>query len=239
MHEKLTLRGMLHAPNDSSSHRALAVLFHGFTGNRIEGHRLFFHMSNALEDRGIASLRMDFLGSGESDGDYADMTLASLVVQAKQIVSWVKSHAEADQIYLIGFSLGGLVASLVLEDDPTIRRAVLVSPGRARRILERDKALYEQAADVIDIGGNPVGRGYYLGLSEFRNRPQRFHDGQNILVVHGTNDMATPVSFSDDYLAVEGGTKRLIKVLGADHGYSSLAWQKQLIHEVTQFLTQG
>lgn len=229
---------MLHVPDRSQSNAPLTILFHGFTGNRIEANRLLFHLANALEERGVAALRFDFIGCGESDGSYADLTLTSLLEQAETVFEWVLSSIEPKEICVVGYSLGGFIGSLMLERTPSIHRAVLISPGQPRRILERDQALYEHASDVIDLGGTPVGRAYYLGLQEYLDRPAAFHDGQEILIVHGTHDQATPIECSQYYLSIPGGNKRLVAVKGADHRYSSIVWQQTLLEHATRFLTQ-
>ncbi|KLU63127.1 hypothetical protein CEB3_c04770 [Peptococcaceae bacterium CEB3] len=60
---------MEHFPTDMSDEEIPAViLFHGFTGTKLEPHRLLLKISHALEKLGFASFRFDFLGSGESDG---------------------------------------------------------------------------------------------------------------------------------------------------------------------------
>lgn len=230
------LRGTTHVPEETSDPYPTVVLFHGFTANRIEGHRLFYQLSKALEDVGVASVRMDFLGSGESDGDYADMTLSFLVEQAEHIVSWTRRMAPRVTVYLLGYSLGGLVASLVAEADSTIERVLLLSPGRPRRILQRDAVLYEGSSGVIDVSGNRVGRAYYQGLGDYVNRPANFHPNQDILIVHGTADLATPIEYSEEYLQVPGARKRLLDVPGADHGYSTLEFQRTVIREAVTFL---
>lgn len=129
------------------------------------------------------------------------------------------------------------MASLVMEADSTTERAMLVSPGRPRRIIQRDLALYERADKVLDVSGNRVGRAYYDGLAAYVNCPTCFHPNQDILIVHGTADAATPVEFSQEYLQTSGGRKRLIEVPGADHGYSTLAHQQTLIQHAVTFLS--
>lgn len=231
------LRGTKHVPKSVDKNCPAVLLLHGFTGNRIEGHRLFFHLSNALEGAGLASVRFDFLGSGESDGDYASMTLPLLVEQALTALQWMQAEQSPAMTYLLGFSLGGLVASLVTEQSPSVSKSVLISPGRARRILLRDRALYaDPTKDVIDLNGNRVGRQYYLSLEPYLDQPSRFHAHQRILIIHGTADAATPVEFGKEYLRVPGGTKQFVEVVGADHGYSSLPWQEQLLGHVVRFL---
>jgi len=57
------LYGMLHRPEGVAIAPAV-VLCHGFTGQRIESHRLFVKMARDLAAHGIAALRFDFRGSG-------------------------------------------------------------------------------------------------------------------------------------------------------------------------------
>ena len=65
--EDLRLYGMLHRPEGAGPHPAVMIL-HGFTGQRIEPHRLFVKLARQLVAAGIAALRFDFRGSGESEG---------------------------------------------------------------------------------------------------------------------------------------------------------------------------
>ena len=74
------LYGMLHSPDTPAPATGWpsVVVLHGFTGNRIEGHRNFVLLARKLAARGVACLRFDFRGSGESQGDFSEMTPASL-----------------------------------------------------------------------------------------------------------------------------------------------------------------
>src|SRR2546426_5960176 len=65
---------MIHRPERARARRGGpgVVLFHGFTGDRMESHWLFVKCSRALALAGIASLRFDFYGSGESEGEFSE-----------------------------------------------------------------------------------------------------------------------------------------------------------------------
>ena len=45
--------------------------------------------SRLLARQGIASARFDFLGSGESDGEFQDMTLSGEIADAGAILDWL------------------------------------------------------------------------------------------------------------------------------------------------------
>jgi len=129
----MTLRGMEHIPEKSLDEKVPAViLFHGFTGTKLEPHRLFLKISRALEKQGIASFRFDFLGSGESDGDFEEMTVSKEIEEAHAIVDFVKRDGRIDpsRIYLLGLSMGGLVASVVAGERPNdVAKLILMAPA--------------------------------------------------------------------------------------------------------------
>lgn len=88
----------------------LVVLFlHGFGGNKIGKHSLYVEMSMRLAEKGIASLRFDFRGSGDSEGLFEEQTLTDLLLDAETVYDFLK----ADRVAIIGTSMGGLVASLL------------------------------------------------------------------------------------------------------------------------------
>ena len=73
----LTLRGMLHVPDNVSSKVPMVILLHGFCDDRNEINFVHNELSQRLCDAGIASVRFDMNGSGESDGRFEDMTISS------------------------------------------------------------------------------------------------------------------------------------------------------------------
>jgi len=93
----LTLRGMLHVPDGAVGKVPVVAIYHGFTGNKMEPHFIFVKLSRALEKKGIASVRFDFAGSGESDGDFIDMTISGEISDAKCILDYAYGLDFADK----------------------------------------------------------------------------------------------------------------------------------------------
>jgi hypothetical protein len=90
------------------------VLFcHGFTGNRVEPQRLFLEFARRLTRQGLAVLRFDFGGHGESEGAFQDLTLTGELQDVK--AAWDHLGAcpkvDASRRALLGFSLGGYMAA--------------------------------------------------------------------------------------------------------------------------------
>ena len=62
------LRGLFSKPDDSYDN--IVVMFHGFTGHKNENGYLFKQLTETLVASNFATLRYDFMGSGESDGKF-------------------------------------------------------------------------------------------------------------------------------------------------------------------------
>ena len=69
----LTLRGVLEIPEGKDKYD-MAILMHGFTGNcgRDNPGNLHYQLAQMLKKMGIASVRFDFNGHGQSDGSFTE-----------------------------------------------------------------------------------------------------------------------------------------------------------------------
>ncbi|WP_233096159.1 alpha/beta fold hydrolase [Alicyclobacillus sp. SO9] len=230
---------MFHRPAvENLAQVPVVIMLHGFTGSRVESHRLFFHISEELERMNVGSLRFDFLGCGESDGDYQEMTVTSLILQAQEVLRWL-NHAGVSNVNVtvLGYSLGGLVASELVRADKSLGRAILVSPSRPWYLREKHKERFSnKAAEAVEIGGYLVGRGFYDNLVQHLGDTP-FSDEQQILVIHGTDDNTTPSAIGEEYLSIPGGTKKFIPISGADHSFNTLAQTHQLLEHITRYLS--
>ncbi len=68
-----TVAAVLHVPESTPAPGV--IMCHGFTGHKAETHRLFVHTARDFAAHGLAVLRFDFRGSGDSAGDFRDMTI--------------------------------------------------------------------------------------------------------------------------------------------------------------------
>lgn len=111
--------GTLTLPNGDPA--PVVLLLHGFTGTRDElvipstEEGIFVRTAEKLADSGFASLRIDFRGSGESTADfqYEETTFEGQIADAMAAVNYLSSldTVDGNDIYVIGWSQGGLIAS--------------------------------------------------------------------------------------------------------------------------------
>lgn len=251
--EGLALHGMLHLP-DSRPTYPCVIFLHGYTGNRIEDHRLFVKAARDFCEHGMACLRFDFRGSGESQGDFADVTLDGEITDAFAAISFLRDYDEIDQtgIGLVGLSLGGSVAACVSAAN-TVSSVALWAPSvfvdllveRGGEIVRDPYAwLPENFKDAVknqgkvDIGGFMRGKAYFESLKKVDPLREIVKYEGPVLIVHGSEDnVVSPINSELIYDTVKG-QRRLIMIDDADHAFSSVHWERQLIEETRIWFEQ-
>ncbi|MBL0388198.1 alpha/beta fold hydrolase [Tumebacillus sp. ITR2] len=236
----MTLRGMEHVPPHAPGEKLPAViLFHGFTSNKLEQHRLFWKLSRELEEAGVAAFRYDFLGSGESDGHFEDMTVSGEIAEAHAILDSVRQDLRIDptRIVLLGMSMGGLVASVVAGDRPQdLRDLVLLCPaGNMYDIVKPvvDMHLANPELKVLDYGGNLIGRAFGEDVRVMNVYDRAKNYTGEVLLVHGTRDSTVPFTVSQRYIETcYGDRAELHPIEGADHTYNKHEWEREVLDTV-------
>jgi len=246
------MRGMLHLPDRRSFRPPWpgVVLYHGFTGGRAEARFLFVGFSRLLARHGVASARFDFMGSGESDGEFQDMTLSGEIADARSVLDWFRGVRGVDRgrVFLLGLSMGGSVAGYVAgERGAEVRGLVLWAPAgeMGERIRERGEALKAAAApagpsaDLSDFNGLRIGQGFVPDVLGLRVLERSAAYPGPVLVVFGTADPTVPPTVARRYAELYGGRARLVPIQGAGHVFESAPWREELYRHSLEFIRQG
>lgn len=111
--KKYTIPSVVTIPDSKGPH-PVVVMCHGTGSNKDEAGNLYVQLADSLEKQGIASIRFDFVGNGESKEDYIGYTLSSAVDDVKSVVEYIKQHPSLSEEHMgcVGFSQGGSVMVL-------------------------------------------------------------------------------------------------------------------------------
>jgi dienelactone hydrolase len=118
--------GILTTPKAATAKLPVIVMLHGTASQKNEVGGLYQRLAALLAQRGYASLRIDFAGTGDSPVDYRLYTLSSAQQDATAALNYLAAHQafDAKRMALIGFSQGGLIAQLVAAKDARIKALV-------------------------------------------------------------------------------------------------------------------
>ncbi|HXL04971.1 MAG: alpha/beta hydrolase [Firmicutes bacterium] len=238
------LRGMFHLPKEGDMFPTV-IMFHGFTGHKLESHRMFVKFSRLLSAKGIAVARFDFSGSGESDGDFEEMTFSGEVREGEAILNHIRSLSTTDpgRIGLLGLSMGGAVASVVAGRNPhDIKTLVLWSAADIevmKTIFKAKKAAGAAFCDergFYDIGGLWLNPDFYDDLTRWDTYNEIAKFQGKALIVHGREDETVPCATARRYYEVLGERAESVMIEGADHTYNRHDWEMTLFQETLRFL---
>jgi uncharacterized protein len=239
------IKGTLALPDAGATGPAV-VMLHGFGSSRDEVGGLFAQQAAALAAEGIASLRIDFRGYGESAGDMADTTLEGMVADAagaRAFLAGLDGVVPA-RIGVVGYSFGAAVA--MLEPDEFKSVVVWGQMGDLQAEFHEflgqdfyDKAAADGVASV-DLGWRVVSlkQGFFESLAK-HDLADRFagYTGP-FLTIAGDADPAT--AYFDQYLGLAAGKTEALTIPGADHMLGVFSEQpeigKQVIEKTTAWL---
>ena len=85
--------------------KSLVILCHGFTGTKVESGRLFVSTARALQKAGLDALRFDFMGSGDSSGEFYEISPNTQIRDALDVLAWARRRYR--KVALLGLSFGG------------------------------------------------------------------------------------------------------------------------------------
>lgn len=227
------LRGVLHLPAGEGPFPAVLWL-HGFGGSRVEARRLFVEGARRLAARGIASLRIDFRGCGESDGQFEDTSVGTMTADAQAALAFLAHHEaiDADRLGILGFSLGATVAAQLAE-TPDAAAMALWSPVVFPVPIFARLGLYAAHPELarqgwIDGGGQKVGKEFMSELAALDPLGAMTRWQRPLYVLYGKEDMVATTENAEALLEEIPGAEGEC-CAHADHAFSTVKARTWLI----------
>jgi dienelactone hydrolase len=232
------IRGTVYRPS-AAGRVPTVLLLHGFTGQRIEAGFFFVQLGRTLAQRGIAAVTFDFLHSGESDGSFSQMLVSGQIKDALRMSAWLLGQPFADRsrLGLLGFSLGGLVASCVVGELGQYKALVLLAPTTASNLCR----VAGEAPDgaPVTVGPHTLHPEFFRDLKTLNPVAQSALHPRATLLVQGEADTAVTPAVSQAYVDAmtrAGVPLTVERVAEADHAFGKPPHRQAVLSTVSQWL---
>lgn len=215
----------------------LVVLCHGFTGNR-QGDGHFAPLAEDLAAHGIATVRFDFAGCGDSTEPYANYTLANMAADVDSVIGYMQATYGTGKTALVGHSMGGRLASLYPQlGQYPVTALALWSPANGTGLqgleflsIDNFAAVEEMAARADAEGsvaawGVELSAAYIDGMRDSDPNAALQESGLPVLLTYSGNErILSDTTQTETKAAVESlpdGQVVLDPFVNGDHNYTS------------------
>ena len=224
-----------------------AMFAHCFTCSK--NLRAAGNIARALNDAGIAVLRFDFTGLGQSEGEFADTNFSSNVADLLAAVDYLAQEHEAPSL-LIGHSLGGTaVLQAASQVESAVAVATIGSPSEpahvSRMFAGSEETLREHGEATVDLGGRPFLMKQQF-LDDLDKQDLRSTIGalrKALLIMHAPLDNVVEVDNASALFVAAKHPKSFVSLDNADHllsqetdsryaGHVLAAWASRYLPEV-------
>lgn len=228
---KERLAAYVFLPEDSF--KFFLIICHGFRGTKENGGRIF-DFAKRLNALGFAVLSFDFSGSGNSDGEFDDVTLSRQVEDLKSVMDYVYGKYQLPLI-LLGRSFGGSTVLAGAAGDKRVAGYVFWStPIRLEEtfnaILGEDRERIEAGESVRvrdDAGVYQIKPALFNDFAE--HRMDEYMNGiknHPVLIVHGLADEVVDPANARE-LHSELANAELVLVENADHKFLNKSRERE------------
>ncbi|MGB5719585.1 MAG: bifunctional alpha/beta hydrolase/OsmC family protein [Woeseiaceae bacterium] len=240
------LSGILDLPAEPPL--AYALFAHCFTCSK--NLKAAANIASALNDSGIAVLRFDFTGLGQSQGEFADTNFSSNVADLIAAVDYMAREFQAPSI-LVGHSLGGTaVLQAAASVDSAVAVATIGSPSEpvhvAAMFSGSEETLRERGEATVNLGGRPfLMKQQFLDDLEAQDlRSSVSSLRKALLVMHAPLDNIVEIDNASALFSAAKHPKSFVSLDSADHllsrdadsryaGHVLAAWASRYLPETT------
>lgn len=239
--------GILHKPKVASPVPAV-LMCHGLGGHKTGKYRMYVLLAEKLAEMGIATLRIDFRGSGDSEGHFSDMTIEGEVSDALLGLKYLEQLPCVDKnhIGIFGRSIGGTVAIITAGKTPDIKSIAVWAPlydGHQWRdkwsLLHSSELSEEHKIEMMRINGQVPGRQFFFELFAIKMEGLLDKISQMpMLHIHGEVDEIISVAHADKfkhYRSHAQGANKFLLLPHSDHDFSNPKEQQRALAETCEW----
>jgi uncharacterized OsmC-like protein/esterase/lipase len=239
-----TLKGILQMPVNQAPH-SFAIFAHCFTCSKnLNAVRI---ISSTLNQAGIAVLRFDFTGLGESEGDFAETNFSSNVSDLFAADDFLAENYQAPEL-LVGHSLGGAAVVAASEKLESVRALVTIGapfdPGHVRHLLkEKEDQIKANGKATVTIAGREfsIKEQFLKDIEEQKLEDILKKSRTPLLIMHSPQDEVVEIENARKIYTSAFHPKSFISLDGTNHlitqkedaayvGETISAWSKRYLN---------
>jgi len=222
------------------------VMFHGLTGQRLGKSYHFVEFARRLNDRGVAVVRFDQTASGESTGDFTELTIPRMVDDGRAVCDWLAGQPWHDpsRLGFVGVSLGALPA-ITLDAERRAAASALWAP-----VYDMPRVFHATARTglraMLDHQGWVPYRGLRIGarfvaqLDAVDAAAVLARHDRPLLIFHSTQDAVVDIAEARAYVERCNQINRpcdFVESTTADHDYFDYPDRQHLLTRSIAFFT--
>lgn len=228
----------------------LVVMAHGHGGSKDEAGG-YIQLAESLANQGIASIRMDFPGCGDSTESFSNNTLTNMLMDIEASLQYALASGKVDEdnVFMMGYSMGGRLAMLSVSENPIYKAmgswapAATNGPSSMYIFMGGQEAFETYSAEAKE-------KGTYLfttlwGQEQLLSK-EFFVDMETSTPIDAVKDYAGPVLIvngsKDDIITADVVSSAMVgfensqsvwryTVMGADHGFGIFSNEPNLTKE--------
>ncbi len=237
------LYGMAHYPGGEKEKYPAAVFFHGLTGTSIEPHRLFVKIARNLAGRGIAAVRFDFCGAGQSEGDSGETGFYDWVRDAESILDFIRNdrRLDSDNLSAIGLSMGGAVLMYLLAGKKiNTEKNVFLSPAvMLKELIAGMKENNRTENGCLIFNGSRISLKAVEETGKIDLFSMDYEKTGPSLIMHSRDDKTVPFKVSetlDEFFGDKGIKTELVLLDNSGHTFDIPSSEDAVIEKVSTWL---
>lgn len=208
------------------------IIVHGFNGTKSA--RKFVKIGREFAKGGIAVLRFDFSGCGDSEGDFQRMSISQEIKELALAHRFLINQPQIDKnrIGFLGYSLGALIACLFQDKNPVAKNIVLVAPAiNQEKLIKIWNSPYQiqkwRGNRRLDAPKYRIGLKYLKEAKDYTSIISKINIP--ILIIHGSKDEDVPLRFSRELIKFSSGRGKINIIKGGDHNFENYKALNELV----------
>ncbi|NEU29262.1 prolyl oligopeptidase family serine peptidase [bacterium LRH843] len=214
-----------HIPSSSPEETYPTIIYgHGFTGNKIGDNRMGIQLARFLCDKGYVVIRFDYIGSGESEGEFeTDTSFSGWTEDFQTVLNWTKTlpYVDVSKIGIVGHSFSGAIVTYISTICPEVASVCALAPvfylEESFKNTIIGNQLWEDALEgntIKDFYNKKFSLGPFFvkDLAKYKMPEIALKVNIPMLVIHGKKDQVLSYKDSIDFNEKLHGIRKELKL---------------------------